>query len=88
VFLLFEHLRRSAAEAGNAVRHFYPAVLIVIASYYVLFAAMSGSLACRTPFAGTSSRTLACPSGGRRGVWRMTSEPQARSIATPTDIRT
>ena len=96
-------------------RAFYPTVLIVIASYYVLFAAMIGSIAdggpgvgrddtvrdrgrCRiqgkrmdyrwragwpmafrTPFTATSSRTRVCPPGGRHGVWRMTSEPQALS---------
>ena len=95
-------------------RAFYPTVLIVIASYYVLFAVMSGSvetvllesiimtlfavaavagfkgsawivvahwlaMAFRTPFTATSSRTLVCPPGGRHGVLRMTSEPQALS---------
>jgi hypothetical protein len=94
-------------------RAFCPTVLIVIASYYVLFAVMSGSVETVLlesimvalfavaavagfkarpwivvaalaghgvqAFIATSSRTLVCPPGGRHGVWRMTSEPQALS---------
>src|SRR3954469_5821893 len=36
-------------------------------------------MAFRTPFTATSSRTLVCPRGGRRGAWRMTSAPRVRS---------
>jgi len=64
-------------------RAFYPTVLIVIASYYVLFAAMISSI--ETVLLESIVMTLfviaavACPPGGQHGVWRMTSEPQALS---------